>query len=146
MKKFILVTAVITTFGLYVIEYRFGGRDDINVVPPATVIPNTSTTGGPSAIAKYKDGSYIGPSTDAFYGNVQVKAIISGGKITDVQFLDYPQDRQTSIIINGQAMPYLKQEAIQSQSAKVDIISGATQTSMAFQQSLQSALTNAKTQ
>jgi len=41
-------------------------------------------------------------------------------------------------------MPSLKQEAIQTQSAQVDIVSGATQTSQAFIQSLASALTKAK--
>lgn len=92
----------------------------------------------------YKDGAYLGVVADAFYGNVQVKATISGGKITNVVFLDYPHDRQTSREINSQAMPILKQEAIQIQTANVDIVSGATQTSLAFVHSLQSALNQAK--
>jgi uncharacterized protein with FMN-binding domain len=91
----------------------------------------------------YRDGQYIGSVADAFYGNLQVKAIISGGQLTDVQFLDYPQDRNNSIRINTQAMPMLKAEAIQAQSANVDIISGATATSEAFQQTLGSALAQA---
>jgi uncharacterized protein with FMN-binding domain len=41
-------------------------------------------------------------------------------------------------------MPKLVQEAIQSQSAQVNVISGATQTSQAFSQSLAAALTMAK--
>jgi uncharacterized protein with FMN-binding domain len=57
-----------------------------------------------------------------------------------VQFLQYPSDRRTSQRINSIAMPYLRQEAIQAQSAQVDIISGATLTSEGFQASLQSAL------
>ena len=50
---------------------------------------------------------------------------------------------RTSQQINAIAMPYLQQEAIQVQSANVDIISGATLTSEGFQMSLQSALANA---
>ncbi len=92
----------------------------------------------------YRNGSYTGNVADAYYGNVQVKAIISGGKISDVQFLDYPHDRGTSIRINNQAMPYLTQEAIQAQSASIDVISGATATSGAFNESLASALAQAK--
>lgn len=92
---------------------------------------------------QYKDGTYTGDVVDAFYGNVQVKAIVVGGKLTDVQFLDYPQDRHTSVEINTQAMPQLKSEAITAQSANVDIVSGATQTSRGFIQSLQSALQKA---
>ncbi|MDR3559364.1 MAG: FMN-binding protein [Candidatus Pacebacteria bacterium] len=91
----------------------------------------------------YRDGQYTGQPADAYYGNIQVKAIVSNGKISDVQFLDYPQDRNHSIQINQVAMPILKQEAIQSQSAQVQIVSGATDTSQAFQQSLDSALTQA---
>jgi uncharacterized protein with FMN-binding domain len=91
-----------------------------------------------------KDGQYTGNAADAFYGYIQVKAIINGGKITDVQFLRYPNDRSTSIAINKQAMPYLKQEAVQAQSAQVNIVSGATDTSQAFIQSMASALSQAQ--
>lgn len=119
-------------------------EDDGNfVAPPATQttaptqLPATANTG------KYKNGTYTGSVADAFYGNVQVQVTISGGQITDVQFLQYPSDRQTSIMINSQAMPYLKQEAIAAQSAQVAGVSGATATSQAFIQSLSSALSQA---
>ena len=107
-------------------------------VPP-TAVPPTSTV----ANSLYRDGTYTGDVADAFYGNVQVQATIQGGKITDVQFLDYPQDRRTSQRINQVAVPYLKSEAVQAQSANVNIISGATLTSQAFMQSMQSALSKA---
>jgi uncharacterized protein with FMN-binding domain len=45
---------------------------------------------------------------------------------------------------NSFAVPTLQQEAIQAQSANVDLITGATLTSEAFIMSLQSALANAK--
>ena len=108
-------------------------------VPAASA---TSTTNSAAAQA-YKDGTFTGPAVDAYYGNVQVEAIIQGGKITQVKFLDYPHDRRTSQMINNQAMPWLNSEAITAQSAQVDIISGATFTSEGFQQSLQAALTQA---
>ncbi len=92
----------------------------------------------------YQDGQYIGNVADAYYGNVQVEATIQSGQITDVKFLQYPSDRSTSRYINGQAMPYLIQEAIQAQNANVDIISGATDTSGAFRESLAYALAKAK--
>jgi uncharacterized protein with FMN-binding domain len=92
----------------------------------------------------YKNGVYVGSTADAYFGNVQVKAIIQNGFITDVQFLQYPNTHSYSIAINTQAMPYLTREAIQAQSAKVDIVSGATQTSLAFMQSLGDALAQAK--
>jgi uncharacterized protein with FMN-binding domain len=102
--------------------------------------PNTSS----NTISGYKNGTFIGDVVDAFYGNIQVQAVVQNGKITDVQFLQYPKDRSTSVKINQQAMPILTSEAIQVQSANVNIVSGATYSSQAFAQSLQSALVKAK--
>lgn len=107
---------------------------------PSAAVPPTP----PKPRGLYANGSYVGSSADAYYGYVQVKAIIQNGKIADVQFLDHPQDRRTSEMINNYAMPYLTQEAIQAQSANVDGVSGATDTSMAFRESLASALAQAK--
>lgn len=92
----------------------------------------------------YKNGTYSGISADAFYGNVQVQVSVANGQISDVVFLDHPQHHRESIQINSEAMPQLTSEAIQSQSAPVDAISGATYTSQAFNQSLASAISQAK--
>lgn len=91
----------------------------------------------------YKDGTYTGNPVDAFYGNIQVAATIKDGKISDIQFLQYPNDRRNSIEINTQAIPILKSEAIQAQNTSVDIVSGATDTSRAFIESLKSVLAQA---
>jgi uncharacterized protein with FMN-binding domain len=109
---------------------------------PPTEAPAPATQA--QALGQYKDGDYTGTEVDAYYGLVQVQATIKQGKLADVQFLEYPNDRRTSIRINSTAIPYLQQEAIQAQSANVDIISGATLTSEAFVQSLQVALNSAK--
>jgi len=115
---------------------------------PITTSPAATPAPTPAPVAKpagqYKDGTYTGSSANAYYGNVQVQAVIQGGKLANVTFLDYPQTHQTSVYINSQAMPYLTQEAIQAQSANVNVVSGATFTSQAFIQSLASALTQAK--
>ena len=104
---------------------------------------NYSPAPTPTPGGQYKDGKYIGTAADAFYGNVQVVATVSGGKLSNVQFLQYPNDRSHSIEINQYALPILRREAIQAQNANVDIVSGATDSSYAFQQSLQSALSQA---
>ncbi len=113
-------------------------------IPAPVPTPAPAPAPKPKPAGQYKDGSYTGSVADAYYGYVQVKAIISGGKITDVRFLNYPQDRGTSIEINTQAMPYLTQEAITAQNANVDVVSGATETSRAFRESLAAALALAK--
>jgi uncharacterized protein with FMN-binding domain len=106
-----------------------------------------SSSGGRAAGAPtsgaYRDGTYVGTSADANWGNVEVQAVIVNGRITDVQFVQYPDHRSRSRSINQRAMPILRQEAIQSQRAEVDVVTGATDTSDAFIQSLASALRQA---
>ncbi|HUX35567.1 MAG TPA: FMN-binding protein [Candidatus Paceibacterota bacterium] len=131
-------------------------QQNISTQPPSAAAPSTSGTqtgaqpggmmsgGMGSMMGQYKNGSYTGNAADAYYGYVQVEAVISGGKISDVQFLQHPSDRGTSIEINNYAMPILTQEAIQAQNSNVDIVSGATETSLAFRDSLASALAQAK--
>ena len=122
----------------------------ISVLPPgsaihasrnaATAIPAASSSTG----SGYKDGTYTGPTVYVDWGYVQVQATIRSGKISSVRFLQYPSDRRTSVRINSIANPELQQEAMQAQSADVNIITGATLTSEGFQQSLQAALDQAR--
>jgi uncharacterized protein with FMN-binding domain len=145
MKKFLLTGFVLATFALYSFHQRHDGSHVVLKVPaPATTQSPSSPSSTPSSSSSYKDGQYTGSSADAFYGFIQVEAVISGGKLTDVKFLQTPNDRDTSVMINSQATPYLKQEAIQAQSANVNIVSGATDSSQAFIQSLGSALKQAQ--
>jgi uncharacterized protein with FMN-binding domain len=115
---------------------------------PAPVVAQTPTpTPAPviqQPVGQFKNGTYTGQAADAFYGTVQVAAVISGGKLTDIQILQYPSDRSHSFQLSQMALPQLRSEAIAAQSASVQIISGATDTSQAFGQSLHSALGQAK--
>ncbi len=112
-------------------------------VSAATTTPSSTLTLRKLSGA-YLDGSYLGKSIDAYYGIVQIRVAIQNERLANVQFLQYPSDRSTSRYINGEAMPLLISEAIQVQSAQVDGVSGATFTSQAFQESLASALIQAK--
>ena len=118
--------------------------------PGAAASPPTAAataTGQPPALTNasgYRDGTYTGPEIDIRWGYVKVQTIIQGGQITNVQVVEYPTERRTSARINSIAVPDLQQEAIQAQSANVNIITGATLTSEGFQISLQAALTQAK--
>jgi uncharacterized protein with FMN-binding domain len=86
------------------------------------------------------DGSFVGGTYDAYYGTVQVQATVAGGVVTSVKALKFPNHSGTSRSINRQALPYLLQEVVAKQSAKIDIISGATLTSRAYISSLRDAL------
>jgi|SRR6185437_410655 len=116
--------------------------NEVASAPPQPA--QTQTTPTHTQTGAYKDGTYTGSAADAFYGTLQVAATISGGKLTDVTYLQYPNDQPESRQVNGRSNPLLKSEAIAAQSANVDIVSGATQSSEAFIESLGSALAQAK--
>jgi uncharacterized protein with FMN-binding domain len=78
------------------------------------------------------------------YGTVQVTVTINGGRITDIRTVAIPLDNGRSQSINSQAAPLLRSEALRAQNARIDVVSGATYTSDAYAQSLQSALDRAR--
>lgn len=149
-KKLAVAGFVIATFVIYSLHQRNEGSQVVQKVSTSqnvtsqNAVSSSNTTSPVASTVSYKDGSYTGKSSDAFYGYVQVRAIITGGRLSDVTILNYPQDRDNSVEINNAALPRLKQEAIQIQSAQVDGVSGATDTSQAFEESLADALTQAK--
>jgi uncharacterized protein with FMN-binding domain len=81
------------------------------------------------------------------WGSVQVivteKITRSGSKKT-IRYTDlggsYSYHTSRSQFIMTQSLPLLRQEFLQRQSANIQLISGATDTSQAFEQSLQAAL------
>ena len=106
--------------------------------------PKSTSLGAPKSNSPYKDGSFTGVVADAYYGNVQTQVIVSNGRITNVNFLQFPNDNRTSQHINSQAVPVLQQEVLRAQSGNVNAVSGASATSQAFYQSISSALRQAQ--
>ena len=74
------------------------------------------------------------------YGNVQVRVSLLGNRITNVTAVHLTDSSSTSVDISATAEPILRQEALRSQSANIDLVSGATYTSKGYQASLQAAL------
>ncbi|MEU7788965.1 FMN-binding protein [Amycolatopsis sp. NPDC049159] len=116
-----------------------GGGQPSRTSAPVTSGPAASsptTSGGASG----GDGTFTGDAADTRYGPVQVRITVAGGRITDAQAIEYPQESGRDVRINSEAVPELNQEALQAQSAQIDTVSGATYTSEGYQQSLQSAI------
>ena len=65
-------------------------------------------------------------------------------RLTAVSVPTYPNHTDRSVYINQTAIPILKAEALKAQSANINMVSGATDSSDAFAQSLQSAILKAK--
>lgn len=92
------------------------------------------------------------PGSASRWGEVQVTIVVRkttttiGTKktvkrrITKVTVPVYPNHTDRSVYINQQALPYLIQETLQAQSARIQLVGGATDTSYGFGSSLQSAI------
>jgi len=114
-------------------KHKTGGNTS---TPTAT--QTTPSQNGPT------DGTYTGSNAKALnFGSVQVKITVSGGQLTDISFLSYPQRDGRSVDLSNRALPQLRQEALNAQSANVSNISGASWTTRAFKASLNAALSAA---
>jgi uncharacterized protein with FMN-binding domain len=86
--------------------------------------------------------TYWGTAVADQYGTVQAEVRVRGKKITAV-WVTSPMNDPHSMQINQAAVPILRSETLQAQSASISTVAGATETSYAYLQSLQSALSKA---
>ncbi len=99
----------------------------------ATVAPPTTANSGPR--------SAVGAAAQYGYGVISVKVTVSGNKITDISVANLQTAESYSQQLANQVIPMLRNEILKAQSLHVYGISGATYTSDAYAQSVQSALT-----
>jgi uncharacterized protein with FMN-binding domain len=104
---------------------------------------SSSSSGSTTTASGLTDGTYTGGAANTRYGAVQVQITVSGGVITDVQVPQYPNRSREDQRINGRALPTLVAETTETQSAQIDMVSGATYTSQGYIASLQSAIDQA---
>jgi uncharacterized protein with FMN-binding domain len=113
------------------------GSSSPTFVPSSTSVPSSSSTAasGPQA--------FTGTDVHYNYGEIQLRITTVAGKITkiDVARESAPDGRSESI--NSQAIPILLKESLAAQGVNIDVVSGATFTTQAFAQALQSALDQA---
>jgi uncharacterized protein with FMN-binding domain len=81
---------------------------------------------------------------------LKIAQTVVGGKVKSFKILaiswpTWPQHTVRSVFINQRALPLLQQQVLQLQSANIETISGATETTVSFKQSLAGALIAAKT-
>jgi uncharacterized protein with FMN-binding domain len=120
-------------------QYEPGSAAEPVALPaPITIpsLPAPSSSSQPSAQpapaqARTVDGSAERNS----HGTVQVRVTFTGNQISNVQFLQLPATGPSRM-----AGPRLVQSTLQAQSADVDTVSGATQTSESYIDSLQAAI------
>lgn len=107
-------------------------------VDPGSQPPGTDPPEGSS------DGTtFTGDSAYTDFGYVTVQITVQDGQIIDVTAVEMPGDEARSVALSERVAPILRRRALAAQSADFDTASGATWTSEAYQQSLQSALVKA---
>ena len=112
--------------------------------PPATTPPKDTatktaadTTGQSDKPAGYKDGMFVGWGTSR-HGDIQATVMIKEGKIVGAVISECLTQYSCSWI------SMLPQQVIDRQSAEVDFVSGATQSTNAFYYAVLNALKKAK--
>lgn len=103
----------------------------------------TTATSAPAAApaAKGVTGTFVGPTVNVNYGNVQVQISVKDGKITDAKALQSPNGRSQRW--SDMAIPILRQQTLTAQSDAIQGASGASYTSYGWFKSLQGALAKA---
>ncbi len=102
----------------------------------------TNTTSNVQTTQNYtlKDGTFTGEVIRTRRGDVQLSITVSGGKITAINPLIYPNEDSESKQINANAIPKYTKEALEKQNSQISLISGATETFNGFTGSLQDAI------
>ncbi len=113
---------------------------------PASTTP-ASTTPASTATPSRAGAGVLAPAKSATgvdaqypYGDLQLKVTVTGAKVTGVQAVKWNVTDPRSQSIDQYAIPLLRQETLSAGSAQIDGVSGASYTSQAYAQSLQSAL------
>jgi len=136
MRKAIAALLSTAAFALPVV-------DAVAATPKKTVVTKTKTIAG-STVEADRWGplqvSIVVRKTTTIVGS---KVAVTR-RIVRVSVPVYPNHTDRSVFINQQALPYLVQETLKAQSANIQLVSGATDSSSAFAQSLQAAILHAK--
>ena len=111
--------------------------------PTKTSAPSKAAAPSKTATptSKSASGTFTGDSVNVRYGYVQVKITVENGAITDAQAVQAPSGRNDRW--TNRAVPILRQQTLQAQSAHISGASGASFTSYGWATSLASALAKA---
>jgi uncharacterized protein with FMN-binding domain len=137
MRKYILVLLTVLVLALPIVDATAATR-----ATTKKIVVNKRFSGSVASVDRW--------------GNLQVTIMvrktttITGTKkkvtrrITAVSVPVYPNHTDRSVFINQNALPVLKSETLRAQSANINMVSGATDTSYGYEQSLQAAILKAK--
>jgi uncharacterized protein with FMN-binding domain len=94
--------------------------------------------------AKGRVRTATGPAAITPFSVIQVRATLTGRTLTGVETVALTGDGPYTNALNARAEPILREEALRAGSAKIDVVSGATSTSLSWMESLQAAIDAAR--
>jgi len=112
-------------------------------LPPVTGTPDPGAAPPIPAGTHLEDGDYESDKVTFEWGDLRARILVTGGKITTVQIMSYPDHRSQSLYLIQLADPILTTEVIRSQQSKVNTVSSATNSSIAFQDAIAGAIIKA---
>ena len=154
MPKRGLIALVLTLAGLRLIVAYSPPGGDIGSVDPSDA-PTDSPAAGPTPTptktpkpskaptGTLKDGTYDGDAIKFKFGTAQVEIVVSGGVITEVKALKLPTAGGYTKRVTTFFQTDIPARIVADQGWKISNIGGATYTSRAYSQSLQSAINQA---
>lgn len=121
-----------------------GATKTASTTKTASATKTRSTTKTSATSTATSTRTAVGSDVQYPYGDLEVEVTMTGSKLTDVTLVRHDVTDPRSQEIDGYALPPLRSQALQAQSAKIDGVSGASYTSAAYEQSLQSAIDKLK--
>ena len=74
------------------------------------------------------------------YGAVQLEITVSGSRMVEIRAIEMPDSESRSDQLSDQVSVQLREEALQEQGYDLDTVSGATETSVSYRDSLRAAI------
>jgi uncharacterized protein with FMN-binding domain len=113
-------------------------------LPPVSGVPDPGAVPAiPAGGTRLEDGDYTSDRVQFEWGDLRVRIVVTGGKITTVQIMSYPDHRSQSLYLIQLADPFLTKEVIKTQQSNVHTVSTATNTSVAFREAVAGAIVKA---
>jgi len=109
--------------------------------PAAAATTPAAPAPAPAPVAP--SGTFDGATARTRFGDYQAQITVEAGAITNIAMLQSGANDGTSRHISGYALPRLISAVLQSQTANVAYVSGASYTSQGFEASVQDAMARA---
>jgi uncharacterized protein with FMN-binding domain len=119
---------------------RHGAAGKSATAPRSITTHTSSATAAAAPPPTATSRTALGQAVSYPYGDLQLKVTKRGSRITHIEIVRLSVPEQQSAQIDQSAVPELQSQALTAQSANISGISGASYTSAAYRQSLQSAL------